>query len=88
MKIGQSSSYQKQFVCLCGVLEDETGLALLSTFENAGAFMINTRNGMLTCDNKMSAYIAFEKTIFYPRTAMISNEKSLMDYKRIGGNYS
>ena len=30
-----------------GVLEDETGLALLSTFENAGAFMINTRNGCL-----------------------------------------
>ena len=29
-----------------GVLEDETGLALLSTFENAGAFMINTRDGM------------------------------------------
>ena len=44
-----------------GVLEDETGLALLSTFENAGAFMINTRNGMLTCDNKMSAYISFER---------------------------
>ncbi len=72
-----------------GVLEDETGLALLSTFENAGAFMINTRNGMLTCDNKMSAYIAFERdNIPTPRTAMISNEKSLMDaHKRIGGNY-
>ena len=26
-----------------GVLEDETGLALLSTFENSGAFMINTK---------------------------------------------
>ena len=26
-----------------GVLEDETGLALLSTFANAGAFMINTK---------------------------------------------
>ena len=72
-----------------GVLEDETGLALLSTFENAGAFMINTRNGMLTCDNKMSAYIAFERdNIPTPRTAMISNEKSLMDaHKRIGGKY-
>ena len=72
-----------------GVLEDETGLALLSTFENAGAFMINTRNGMLTCDNKMSAYIAFERdNIPTPRTAMISNEKSLMDaHKRIGGKF-
>ena len=84
----QSSSYQKQFVFRAGVLEDETGLALLSTFEN-GAFMINTRNGMLTCDNKMSAYIAFERdNIPTPRTAMISNEKSLMDaHKRIGGKY-
>ena len=72
-----------------GVLEDETGLALLSTFENAGAFMINTRNGMLTCDNKMSAYISFERdNIPTPRTALISNEKSLLDaHKRIGGNY-
>ena len=59
-----------------GVLEDEIGLALLSTFENAGAFMINTRDGMLTCDNKMSAYISFERdNIPTPRTALISNEK-------------
>ena len=72
-----------------GVLEDETGLALLSTFENAGAFMINTRNSMLTCDNKMSAYISFERdNIPTPRTALISNEKSLLDaHKRIGGDY-
>ena len=72
-----------------GVLEDETGLALLSTFENAGAFMINTRNSMLTCDNKMSAYISFERdNIPTPRTALISNEKGLLDaHKRIGDNY-
>ena len=72
-----------------GVLEDETGLALLSTFENAGAFMINTRNGMLTCDNKMSAYISFERdNIPTPRTALISNEKGLLDaHKRIGDKY-
>ena len=37
----------------------------------------------------MSAYIAFERdNIPTPRTAMISNEKSLMDaHKRIGGKY-
>ena len=72
-----------------GVLEDETGLALLSTFENAGAFMINTRNSMLTCDNKMSAYISFERdNIPTPRTALISNEKGLLDaHKRIGDKY-
>ena len=39
-----------------GVLDNEVGLALLSTFEKAGAFMINNRDGMLTCDNKMSTY--------------------------------
>ena len=43
--------------------------------------MINTRNGMLTCDNKMSAYIVERDNIVFhdSRTAMISNEKSLMD---------
>ena len=72
-----------------GVLEDETGLALLSTFENAGAFMINTRDGMLTCDNKMSAYISFERdNIPTPRTALISNEKGLLHaHERLGGKY-
>ncbi len=72
-----------------GVLEDETGLALLSTFENAGALMINTRNGMLTCDNKMSAYISFERdNIPTPRTALISNEKGLIHaHEKLGGKY-
>ena len=72
-----------------GVLEDETGLALLSTFENAGAFMINTRDGMLTCDNKMSAYISFERdNIPTQRTALISNEKGLLHaHERLGGKY-
>jgi len=72
-----------------GVLEDETGLALLSTFENAGALMINTRNGMLTCDNKMSAYISFERdNIPTPRTALISNEKGLLHaHEKLGGKY-
>jgi len=72
-----------------GVLEDETGLALLSTFENAGAFMINNRNGMLTCDNKMSAYISFERdNIPTPRTALISNEKGLIHaHEKLGGKY-
>ena len=72
-----------------GVLEDETGLALLSTFESAGAFMINNRNGMLTCDNKMSAYISFERdNIPTPRTALISNEKGLLHaHEKLGGKY-
>ena len=72
-----------------GVLDNEVGLAILSTFQNAGAFMINDRDGMLICDNKMSSYIAFERdNIPVPRTALVSNEKSVEDaHKKIGGNF-
>ena len=73
-----------------GVLDDEVGLALLSTFEKAGAFMINNRDGMLTCDNKMSTYITFNQYgIQTPRTSIINNEESVRDaHKRIGGKVS
>jgi len=72
-----------------GVLEDEIGLAILGTFENAGAFMINNRDGMMTCDNKMSSYIAFERdNIPIPRTALVSNEQSIEHaHEKIGGKF-
>jgi len=72
-----------------GVLEDEIGLALLGTFENAGAFMINDRDGMMTCDNKMSSLIAFERdNIPVPKTALVSNEKSIEPaHAKIGGKF-
>jgi RimK family alpha-L-glutamate ligase len=72
-----------------GVLEDEIGLALLGTFENAGAFMVNNRDGMMTCDNKMSSYIAFERdNIPVPRTSLVSNEKSIEHaHEKIGGKF-
>ena len=72
-----------------GVLDDEVGLALLSTFEKAGAFMINNRDGMLTCDNKMTSYITFNQNgIQTPRTSLINNEDSVADaHKRIGGKF-
>ena len=72
-----------------GVLDDEVGLALLSTFEKAGAFMINNRDGMLTCDNKMSTYITFNQNgIRTPKTSIINNEESVQDaHKRIGGKF-
>ena len=72
-----------------GVLEDEIGLAILGTFENAGAFMINNRDGMMTCDNKMSSYIAFERdNIPVPRTSLVSNEKSIEPaHEKIGGKF-
>ena len=72
-----------------GVLDDAVGLALLSTFEKAGAFMINNRDGMLTCDNKMSSYITFNQNgIQTPKTSLINNDESVEDaHKRIGGKF-
>ena len=72
-----------------GVLDNEVGLALLSTFEKAGAFMINNRDGMLTCDNKMTSYITFNQNgIQTPRTSLINNEDSVADaHKRIGDKF-
>ena len=51
--------------------------------------MINNRDGMLICDNKMSAYTAFERHgINTPRTSLVNNEKSIFDaHKRIGGKF-
>ena len=81
----------RKTVCFvrAGVLEDEIGLALLTSFEKSGSFMINNREGMLTCDNKMSAFLSFERnSIPTPRTSIVSNEKSLEDgLKRIGGKF-
>ena len=72
-----------------GVLQNEVGLALLGTLQNAGCMMINDRDGMLTCNNKMSAYTSFERNnIKTPRTSLINNEKSVLDaHKRIGGKF-
>ena len=72
-----------------GVLQDEIGLALLGTLQNAGCMMINDRDGMATCDNKMAAYTAFERNnIQTPRTSLVNNEKSIIDaHGRIGGSF-
>ena len=72
-----------------GTLDTEIGLALLSALQNAGCFMINTKNGMLTCDNKMSTYMTFERNgINTPRTSLVNNKKSVFDaHKRIGGKF-
>jgi RimK family alpha-L-glutamate ligase len=72
-----------------GALDTEIGLALLGTLQHAGCFMINNRESMLTCDNKMSAYMSFERHgINTPRTSLVNNEKSVIDaHKRIGGKF-
>ena len=72
-----------------GALGTEIGLALLGTLQNAGCMMINDRDGMMTCDNKMSSYTAFERSnIPTPRTSLVNNEKSIADaHERIGGKF-
>ena len=53
----------KDTICMVrgGALQDEGGLSLISAFQNSQAFMINTRAAMLTCDNKLTTAILFEK---------------------------
>ena len=66
----------KDTVCItrAGAVEDEAGLSLLSAFQNSSAFMLNTRAAMLTCDNKLTTALLFEKFgIPTPRTAFVSN---------------
>jgi len=81
----------KDTVCMTrgGALEDEGGLSLISAFQNSQAFMVNTRAAMLTCDNKLTSALLFEKFgIPTPRTAYVSNEsnvKTALD--KIGGKF-
>jgi len=81
----------KDTVCItrAGSIEDEAGLSLLSAFQNSSAFMLNTRAAMLTCDNKLTTALLFEKFgIPTPRTAFVSNEKNIEDaVKLIGGKF-
>ena len=44
----------KDTVCItrAGSVEDESGLSIVSAFQNSGSFMCNTRNAMLTCNGK------------------------------------
>jgi ribosomal protein S6--L-glutamate ligase len=70
-----------------GAIEDEAGLSLISAFQNSGAFMLNTRSAMLTCDNKLTSALLFEKfNIPTPKTAFISNEKNLDNALKLVGN--
>jgi len=72
-----------------GALEDEAGLSLISSFQNSQAFMMNTRAAMLTCDNKLTTALLFEKFgLPTPRTAFISNENNIKSgLDMIGGKF-
>jgi len=51
--------------------------------------MVNTRSAMLTCDNKLTTALLFEKFgIPTPKTSFVSNEKNIKDaVKLIGGKF-
>ena len=79
----------KDTVCItrAGSIEDEAGLSLISAFQNSSAFMLNTRAAMLTCDNKLTTALLFEKFgIPTPKTAFVSNEKNIDDALKLIGN--
>ena len=72
-----------------GACQDEAGLSLISAFQNSQSFMLNTRAAMLTCDNKLTSALLFEKNgIPTPRTAFISNENNIRTgLDQIGGKF-
>ncbi len=88
---GKHTFIGKDTICMTrgGALQDEGGLSLISAFQNSQAFMINTRAAMLTCDNKLTSALLFEKFgIPTPRTAYVSNEKNLKTaLDKIGGKF-
>ena len=88
---GKHTFIGKDTICMVrgGALQDEGGLSLISAFQNSQAFKINTRAAMLTCDNKLTSALLFEKFgVPTPRTAYVSNEKNLKTaLDKIGGKF-
>jgi len=81
----------KDTICFTrgGALEDEAGLSLISSFQNSQAFMLNTRAAMLTCDNKLTAALLFEKFgLPTPKTSYVSNENNIKTaLDMVGGKF-
>ena len=90
-KQGEHTFVGRDTVCITrgGALEDEAGLSLISSFQNSQAFMMNTRASMLTCDNKLTSALLFEKFgLPTPKTAFISNENNIKSgVDMIGGKF-
>ena len=72
-----------------GAMFDETGKALVTTFEDSGAYMVNNRQAMIYCDNKLMSHMMFEReNIRTPRTAYVANEYSIPKaVEAIGGKF-
>ena len=72
-----------------GAMVDETGKALVTTFEDAGSYMVNNREAMIYCDNKLMSNMMFEReNIQTPRTSYVANEYSIPKaVEAIGGKF-
>ena len=90
-KNGEHTFVGRDTCCIVrgGALENESGLSLISSFQNSQAFMMNTRASMLTCDNKLTTALLFEKFgLPMPKTAFISNENNIKSgLDMIGGKF-
>ena len=78
-------------VCLVrgGSLVNQSGVGLVRTLEESGCFMVNSIDSMEFCHNKFSTSLAFNlHGLPSPRTALISNEKSIdMAHELVGGKF-
>ena len=72
-----------------GVANTQIGLAILTIFEKTGMFVINERNAMELCANKLYTAIQLDKhKIPTPRTAFVSNLGALDDaLEKIGNTF-
>ena len=90
-KNGEHTFVGRDTCCIVrgGALENEAGLSLISSFQNSQAFMMNTRACMLTCDNKLTSALLFEKFgLPTPKTAFISNENNIKSgVDMVGGKF-
>jgi RimK family alpha-L-glutamate ligase len=78
-------------VCIVrgGVMNTQTGVAVLDILQNNGVFMINEKGGMELCANKLQTAIALKKhELPHPRTAFVVNEANIETaVKEIGGKF-
>jgi RimK family alpha-L-glutamate ligase len=78
-------------VCIVrgGVMNTQTGVAVLDILQNNGVFMVNEKGGMELCANKLQTAIALKKHgLPHPRTAFVVNEANIETaVKEIGGKF-
>jgi RimK family alpha-L-glutamate ligase len=72
-----------------GALTSQSGVGLLSTLQDSGAFVTNKISHMELCRNKYATALALERAgIPSPRTALVANEEAIdVALEKIGGKF-